>query len=753
MLSAEAFVSRSGVPKTIIGVLAGGLFCAFVCAAGAQPPAWMDTALSPDQRASLLEAQMTLDEKVTLLHGHTPLSMHPIPPGVLWSSGFVAGVPRLGIPVQEESDAGLGVTNPLGSRTDEGSTVLPSGLAQASTWDPELAREGGAVLGAEAHAKGFNVVLAGGLDLARDPRDGRNFEYAGEDPFLAGTMVGYEVQGIQSADVISTVKHYAFNDQETGRFVVDAEIDPSAARESDLLAFELALETGHPGSVMCAYNRFGGVYACENDELLNQILKRDWHYPGYVMSDWGATHSTVTAAINGLDQEDGEEFDGRSYFAAPLAEAVTAHQVPQDRLDDMVHRVLRSLFAAGAFDHPPEMAPIDYDAHGDVSQRVAEEAMVLLRNADGILPLKTNLGHIAIIGGHADAGTLGGGGGSSEVTPHGGNTLKIRHPEADFEVYEAYIGPSLVKTIGARVPNAEVTFDDGRDPAKAAALARASDVTIVFATQWTSESIDAPTLSLPENQDALIDAVASVNPRTIVVLETGGPVLMPWIEKVQGVVEAWYPGSRGSEAIARVLFGEADPSGRLAISFPEEEAQLPRPELPGYASMLAAREATHNPHAAPPPFTVDYFEGCNVGYRWYETRGLTPLFPFGFGLSYTTFSYSNLKVEGGKTLTVSFDVTNTGTREGFATSEVYSAVVIANGTGIRHLIGWSKLPLKPGETGHSTIVADARLLAHFDSTHHNWRIQGGPYRVTLGQFAGDAELTGEATISPQQFAP
>ena len=736
--------------RAILGVTALGI--AAMSEVRAQPAAWMNTALPPDQRASLLAHAMTLDEKIELLHGHAVPEMRVLPPDAIWSSGYVAGLPRLGIPPLRETDAGLGVTNPFGKRQDEGATALPSGLAQASTWNPDLAREGGALLGAEAHAKGFAVVLAGGIDLAREPRNGRNFEYAGEDPLLAGIMVGNEVAGIESANEISTVKHYALNDQETGRFILDAEIDPSAARESDLLAFELALETGKPGSVMCAYNRMGGIYACENSDLLNTTLKGDWRYPGFVMSDWGATHSTETAALNGLDQEDGEEFDGRSYFAEPLKDAVQAGRVPEERLDDMVRRVLYAMFANGVIDHPPELAPIDFDAHAAISQRVAEQAIVLLKNEHAILPLGTSLAHVAVIGGHADIGILGGGGGSSEVTPHGGAALKIRHPEADFEVYESYIGATPLKAIAARLPNAQVAFDDGNDPARAAAAAHAADVAVVFATQWTSESIDAPNLSLPDDQDALIEAVAAANPHTIVVLETGGPVLMPWLDRVEGVVEAWYSGSRGGEAVARVLFGEVDPSGRLPVTFPMSEAQLPRPELPGYQSMLEARARTGNRHAPPLPFTVDYFEGANVGYRWDETRNLSPLFPFGFGLSYAAFSYSNLKVNGGKTLSVEFDVTNTGARAGFDTAEVYSAEELPDKECIRRLIGWSKLLLKPGETRHARVVADERLLAHFDSAHHDWQIRGGPYRVTVGRFAGDAALTGEAVVAPEYFA-
>ncbi|HWU25992.1 MAG TPA: beta-glucosidase [Rhizomicrobium sp.] len=725
----------------------------WAASAMAQTNPWMNKSLAPDARAAALLRVLTLDEKLALLHGHAPLQMRRPPPDALLTSGYVAGIPRFDIPPLQETDAGLGVTNPLVRRRDAGSTVLPSGLAQAATWNPTLAREGGAVIGAEAHAKGFNVVLAGGLDLEREPRGGRNFEYAGEDPFLAGTMVGYEVQGIQGANVISTLKHYAFNDQETGRFIMDVSVDPAAARESDLLAFELAIETGHPGSIMCAYNRFGGIYACENDDLLNGVLKGEWRYPGFVMSDWGATHSTEKAALGGLDQEDGEEFDGRSYFAAALANAVTAGRVPQSRLDDMALRVLTAMFANGVIDHPPAQEPIDFELHADVTQRVAEQSITLLKNADGILPLKTSLRHIAVIGGHADVGTLGGGGGSSEVAPHCGARLRLRHPEADFEVYETYICSAPSETIAANLPGATVTYEDGSDLAKAAEAARSADVAIVFATQWTSESIDAPTLALPLDQDGLIEAVAAANPHTVVVLETGGPVLMPWLDHVEGVVEAWYPGSRGGEAIARILCGAVDPSGRLPVTFPMNEAQLPRPELPGYAAMLETRGTTRNPHAPPPPFTVHYFEGAEVGYRWNEVHKLTPLFPFGFGLSYATFRYSNLNVQGGKSLAVTYDVTNTGTRAGFDTSEVYSAKEYPGRTGIRRLVGWSKLYLNPGETGHVSVTADGRLLAHFNTDRHIWDVEGGAYQLTVGRFAGDEALLGEADMLAAHYPP
>ncbi|HTW33595.1 MAG TPA: glycoside hydrolase family 3 C-terminal domain-containing protein [Rhizomicrobium sp.] len=714
----------------------------------------MNKALSADARATLLEQQLTLDEKIGLLHGHTPILWHERPADFLWTSGYVSGVPRLDVPALRETDAGLGVTHPLVDERDGGSTVLPSGLAEAATWNPELAREGGAMLGLEAHENGFNVVLAPGINLARDPRGGRNFEYAGEDPLLAGVIAGNEIAGIQSQNEIATLKHYALNDQETGRFVADVQIDGSAARESDLLAFELAIERGAPGSIMCAYNKVGGVYACENADLLNATLKADWAWPGFVMSDWGATHSTEMAAINGLDQEDGEEFDGRSYFAAPLEKAVQAGTVPQARFEDMVHRILRTMFQDGVIDLPAMPGLIDYDADGAVSQRIAEQAIVLLKNANGRLPLTTNITHLAVIGGHADLGVLGGGGGSSEVvSPHGGTALSIPHPEGDFAVSENYLGVSPLAAILQRIPNVQLQFNDGTIPEKAAAAAKGADVVIVFATQWTSESVDAPNLSLPANQDAVIEAVAAANPHTIVVLETSGPVLMPWIDQVEGVVEAWYSGSRGGEAIARVLFGEIDPSGRLAITFPMSEAQLPHPQLPGYAAMLEARRLSGNPHAPPPPFTIDYFEGANVGYRWYESRKLTPLFPFGFGLSYTTFAYSGLKVEGGRTLSVSFDVKNTGMRPGFDTPEIYAMRELGGSQTVRHLIGWNKVLLNPGETRRVSVTADPRLLATFDMAAHVWKVAAGPYRAQVGRFAGDTVLSGDARLSAYGIRP
>src|SRR5947209_6150584 len=333
--------------------------------AAAAPPARP----SPEQRAEAAVTKMTLDEKLQLVFGYLATDADwkktKAPPGVRYgSAGFIPGLARLGIPPQWQTDAGVGVATQGAAPQKRERTAMPSGLATAATWNPELAFRGGRMIGAEARASSFNVMLAGGVDLARDPRNGRNFEYAGEDPLLAGTIVGSEIAGIQSNHIIATTKHYALNDLETGRKGHDARIDHAAARMSDLLAFQFAIERGNPGSVMCAYNKVNGDFACENDWLLNNVLKGDFGFRGYVMSDWGATHSTEKAANNGLDQESGWPFDDAPFFAAPLKAAVVAGRVSQARLDDMARRVVYAMFATGAVDDPvPDSAPIDFAAH------------------------------------------------------------------------------------------------------------------------------------------------------------------------------------------------------------------------------------------------------------------------------------------------------------------------------------------------------------------------------------------------------
>jgi beta-glucosidase len=598
-----------------------------------------------------------------------------------------------------------------------------------------MAYLGGAMIGMEAWRKGFNVLLAPSVNLARDPRNGRNFEYLGEDTLLAGTLAGQSIRGIQSQHVVATLKHFALNDQETDRTALSVRMDEAAMRETDLLAFELAIEAGRPGAIMCAYNRVGGTYACENDYLLNQTLRADWKYPGWVMTDWGALHS-LDAAERGTDQESAQQTDKTAFFDKPLRAALADGSFKKAQLDRMVRRILRSMFAEGLFDHPPTPSPINYDADAMIAQHAAEEGIVLLKNAGYLLPLHDQVKSIAAIGGHADVGVLSGGG-SSQVIPVGGPALSL--PSSEMAPFRkiVYDPSSPLKAIAAKAPGAKIAFVDGTDPAAAAAVAKDADVAIVFATQWLIEGYDAPDLSLPDHQDALIAAVTAANPHTVVVLETGDPVLMPWLDQTPAVLEAWYPGARGGEAIANVLFGAVNPSGRLPITFPKAEAQLPRPVVPG-------RDVAERA-----PIDVDYPEGADLGYRWFEAKGETPLFPFGYGLSYTDFRYANLAVTGGKALTARFSVTNAGARAGASVAQVYAAPP----GGVKRLIGWKRVALKPGETRNVSVAADLRLLAAFDEKAHDWTLAAGIYRVEVGANVADTALKGSARLSARRLAP
>jgi beta-glucosidase len=710
-------------------------------------------------RARSIVAKMSLDEKIALVHGlFPPRAAGKSTSELIPSAGHIDGIPRLGVPILRESDASLGVANQVEQRKGDVATALPSSLTTAASFDPEIARAGGAMIGAEARAKRFNVLLAGGVNLTRDPYNGRNFEYLGEDPLLAGEMAGAHIAGIQSNRIVSTIKHFALNSQETGRMVLDARIDEAALRESDLLAFQIAIEKGNPGSVMCAYNKVNGDYACENDFLLNQVLKRDWGYKGWVMSDWGAVHSGATSANNGLDQESGQELDSAIFFDSLKAD-VESGKVPMARLDDMVARYLTGLIETGLYDSPvpDKVQPIPYAAHAAIAQRAAEAGIVLLKNDGNLLPLARTAKRIVVIGGRADVGVLSGGG-SSQVRSVGGVPVEIPLSTGAASSFAriTYHASSPLRALRAAMPGAVITFIDGRDTAAAAEAARKADMAIVFATQWTTEAQDVPDLSLPYGQDALIDAVAAAQPRTAVVLETGGPVLMPWIDRVPVVLEAWYPGQRGGEAIANILTGRVNPSGRLPITFMAAADQAPRSAPVGLDKLTSLEaQAAADPAKANQlqlkSYRVDYVEGSDVGYRWYEKKKQTPLFAFGYGLSYTTFSYRNLAVTGGKTLTVSFDVVNNGKRAGADVPQVY---VARDGSGAAmRLAGFQRVTLKPGETRRVTLIAEPRIVADYDVTLPGWRIAGGSYRVALARNATDRATVTTVRLDPATIRP
>ena len=725
---------------------------------GMAPPhhyPWSDASLSPDVRADMVVKEMTLDEKIAMVHGPGWEAMFTPPqPGATGKmANYIPGVPRLGIPplVMTDSVEGVSGVGNLGRYA----TPLPSAEAMAAAWDPALSYEIGTMLGHEIRALGFNMSLGSGINMIREPFDGRTFEYKGEDPLLAGTLAGQELKAEKALHIVTDVKHYAVNDQDTGRTTVNSVISKRAMRESDLLAFQIALKDSGAGAVMCSYNRVNGTYSCQNQYLLTDVLKKDFGFKGFVVSDWGATQSTVQAALAGLDME----MPGKESFGEPLKEAVESGAVPMARLNDMVHRILRSEFDAGIVDHPPQMESPNVMRGFVVAQQTEERGAVLLKNANHALPLNADaIQSIAVIGGHADAGVMSGGG-SSQVSPPGGNPVPpppelARNPLAIF-LAAVYQPSAPLKGIRAMAPHATVTFDPGTDPAAAAAAARSAQVAIVFAVQHASEGMDLPNLSLPDHQDELIEAVAAANPHTIVVLETGGAVLMPWIDHVSAVLEAWFPGIRGSEAIANLLFGVDDPTGRLPLTFPLHEADLPHPapieppkpdaehpipQLPGFPPLIA-----HFMGVAP-FFDVDYDEGLKVGYKWYDAEKKPVLFPFGFGLSYTSFGFSGLSVTPGESTAVTFTVKNTGERAGIETAEVYASLPAAADEPPKRLVGWTQVDLAPGESKEVTVPVSQDRLTIYDEASDSWKLVPGRYTIRVGSSSRDLPLDQTVTF-------
>jgi beta-glucosidase len=709
---------------------------------------WMNKSLSPDERADLVMKEMTLDEKMNFVHGTGWNGLRPdaeVPKGSLGGAGYVVGVPRLGIPGINMADSAVGVR--LAAQGSHYATLLPSVLGAACSWDKDALFLFGSVIGRELRDMGYNMSIGGGVDLARDPRNGRNFEYAGEDPVLAGTMVGELAKGLQANQVMGDIKHYALNDQETGRTTVNVLIDQRAARESDLLAFQIAIGLANPAGVMCSYNRDtitppGGTdWSCENDYLLNQVLKKDWDFKGFVLSDWGGTHSTVHAALSGLDQEE----PGSQYFGDPLKQAVQNNQVPMSRLDDAVHRVLRSMFANGIVDNPPVTQVPDPFRGRDDAEHIADESIVLLKNSD-ILPLNAaTVQSIAIIGSHADVGVLSGGG-SAQVDAPGGNAIDP-HPGGAHWMEPVYFPSSPLKEIRKHAPNTRVEFDPGDpgNPGSAAKLAAASQIAIVFVHQPMSEGRDAATIALPDNQDALVSAVAAANQHTIVVVENGGPVSMPWADKVQGIIEAWYPGIGGAQSLAGILFGDVNPSGRLAISFAKSDDQLPHPQVPGINLIAKPGAGRHHPGELP-LFDAPATEGVRVGYKWFESQQEEPLFPFGFGLSYTTFDFSGLKASQHE---VTFTVRNRGHRAGTEIAQVYAKLPAATGEStFRRLVAWDRVALAPGESKTVTLQLDPLYLSIFDTQKNAFVLAPGEYVVSAGSSSSDTPLTATIHVVP-----
>jgi beta-glucosidase len=706
---------------------------------------WMNKGLSPEERADLVLKQMTLDEKIDLLHGngmaHTGNWQMPLTHLSNGGAGYVVGVPRLGISPLYISDAAYGVRS--SGENGRYSTALPSNLGAASSWDPQAACEYGALIGRELRAQGYNMTLGGGVNLTREPRNGRTFEYMGEDPLLAGTMVGNLMKCEQAQHVVGDIKHYAMNDQETGRNIVNAVISKRAMRESDLLAFQIGLRISNAAAVMCSYNRVNGDFSCENKYLLTDVLKHDWNFKGFVLSDWGGTHSTEKASAAGLDQEQ----PMADYFGPKLKEAVEAGRVPMSEIDDHARRVLWAEFASGVIDDPVQKSVVDAEGGLEIAQHLEEQSIVLLKNEKGVLPLDpAKLHRVAVIGGHADVGMISGGG-SAQVDPPGGNAIAPPGQKATTWQAHIWFPTSPLKALRTELPNAKVEYNSGEDPDAAAELAKNSDVAIVFAYQWESEGMDLPNLSLPDNQDALIERVAAANPHTIVVLETGTAVTMPWINQVSGIVEAWYAGSSGHRAVANVLLGKVNPSAKLAMTFPKSEQDLPRPVIAPLSreDFGQGTGAVNRPAHVQSRYSVHYDEGVKVGYKWYEAEHKAPLFPFGFGLSYTSYAYSGIKTDSAQR-TVTFTVKNTGKRAGTEIAQVYAVLPEAAGEPFKRLVGWQRVSLQPGEAKTVSVVVDPLMLSIFDEQKDGWELLPGTYAILAGPSSEETPLHGTFEI-------
>jgi beta-glucosidase len=673
---------------------------------------WMNKSLSPSQRADLLIKAMTLDEKLAMMHGAAPC-------GDVWTEkcynpikeyvGYTPTNARLGIPDMTMSDGRAAVEN--GAKDV---TLFPVAVEVASTWDVDVMNAFGRALGQEQRIKGTTVMLGPTMDVVRVPEWGRIFETYGEDPYFNGRMAAAEVRGVQSQGPLANANMYLTMNQEKNREGgQDTIVGERVLQEIYLPPFAAAIQDAHVGTIMCAYVKNNGVYSCENDYLLNTVLRKQLHFDGWVMSDWGATHSTVDAANHGFDQQ----MPDSTFFGAKLKEAVLSGQVTMQTIDSHVRHVLVPIFRQGYFEHPRTgkwTASARSPEHDVLARSIAEQGTVLLKNDRNVLPLSPSAS-VVVIG-------------------KAGSTS----PKVETNTSEG-IAPYVVSPIdGIRKHAAKVSSYDGSDPGAAADAARNADVAIVFVQTDESEGDDRDDLSLPHNQDALISAVAAANKKTIVVLNTGGAVLMPWLDQVAGVIQAWYPGQEEGNALAAILYGDANPSGKLPLTFPRAASDNPlqhKEQWPGVSGRST------------------YSEGLNVGYRWFDSTKTEPLFPFGYGLSYTTFKVANLVVDPAAVtlsaappkVTVKVDVTNTGKRAGAEVVEVYVADPPSNGEPPHQLRAFAKVQLKPGETKPVALTLDAKSFSIYDEAQHRWVARAGRYEVLAGTSSRDLPL--HATIA------
>ena len=699
---------------------------------------WMDAGKTPAERARLLLDASTPQQKYRWLNEQAANSPQQTDFG---------GVTY---PAQVDCTPTIAYTDgPDGVRFTDGVTAFPAQIGLASTWNDDLAYDKGAAQGAEAWDKGKAGVLAPGIASGRTPLSGRTAEYLGEDPLLSGTLGAANTRGLEEGNpdkpTLAVLKHYVANEQETNRQSSSSNIDERTLREAYDLPFEILVDGGDPAGVMCSYNQINGVFGCENP-LLNTDLRAQIGFDGYVVSDFGAVHSTAESLNAGLDQE----LNRPIYYTPTLIDAAVADgSVSADTIDTAAYNVVRSYIAAGLFDTPAPATPVA-DAstaeHKALARTIAEEGSVLLKN-DGLLPLDVADGETIALIGPTVSNTPTDGISASSVC-----SMAWVFGSPNTMNCEDLVAPDTAFTERAAEAGASVVVDDGADPAVAAATAAAADVAIVFGYYTSGEFSDIPSLALADGGDDLIAAVAAANPKTVVVLETGSATDMPWLDQVDGVLQAWYPGEQQGPALASLLWGDTNPSGKLPMTFPKSLADTPTATPEQYPGVEVIDGITQ----------VEYTEGLQIGHKWYDEQNIEPLFEFGHGLSYTSFAYSDLELsttvaDGEVVTTASFTVTNTGEVAGTEVPQVYLTLPDAAGEPGKRLVDYQRVTLEPGASETVDAVIDSastdRPYSIWNVDTDAWQLVNGDYSVSVGSSSRDLPLAGDVVVDAAGVAP
>ena len=691
-------------------------------------------------KINALVKQLTLEEKVKMIHA---------------SSSFTTGsVPRLGIPELVTSDGPHGVRPEHGrgwellNNVPDSGTYLPTGVCLAATWNPQLGIAYGAVLGSEAAARGKNVILGPGINIIRSPLNGRNFEYESEDPFLISKMVVGYIKGVQSQGISACVKHYAANNQENKRTSINVHMSERALREIYLPGFKAAVQEGGVNTLMASYNKFRGQWASENSYLLNDILKKEWGFKGIVMSDWQAVHHTTEAFWNGMDLEMGTDLAMRNnpdynkfFFGDALLKLLKEKKVPEYLLDEKVRRILLVMFRTNLIGGTPKKGEYNTKAHIQTAGKVAEEGIVLLKNQNNILPLNKNtVKSVTIIGYNAERKQSMGGGSSQvrafhEVTPLegirniAGQNISVSYCKGYDIARDAKANQDLINEAVNAAKNADYAIVVG-------GWTHGFNYSVWKDNAYDAEDADKPDMKMPFGQDELIKAVLQANPKTIIVLMGGGAIdVSQWVDNAPAIIQSWYPGSDGGNALAKILFGEVNPSGKLPMTFPKKLEDHPSQALGEYPGDLVN-------------LNVNYFDDIYVGYRYYDTYNVEPQFAFGHGLSYTSFEYSNLKlVSNGKTVTATFNLKNTGKVAGAEVAQLYvheEKPVLPRPD--KELKGFNKVFLAPGEQKTVSIQLNEDAFKYFNDAENKWVMDHSTFNILVGGSSRSIQLKGNIVL-------